>query len=83
MVDGGLSDASIRPNRIIAVSLRNSMLSLERARAVVDVVTRELLTPYGLRKLSPLDPYRNVFTAPSRQTGDGRDNLQASFPHNA
>jgi glycogen debranching enzyme len=56
VVDGGLSDASIRPNQIIAVSLRNSMLSLERARAVVDVVTRELLTPYGLRTLSPLDP---------------------------
>jgi glycogen debranching enzyme len=31
------------------------MLSLERARSIVDVVTRELLTPYGLRTLSPLD----------------------------
>jgi glycogen debranching enzyme len=31
------------------------MLSIEHARAVVDVVARDLLTPYGLRTLSPLD----------------------------
>jgi glycogen debranching enzyme len=48
-------DASIRPNQILAVSLHHSMLSLERARAVVEVVSRELLTPYGLRTLSPAD----------------------------
>jgi predicted glycogen debranching enzyme len=56
VVDTELPDASIRPNQILAVGLRHSMLSLDRARAVVDVVARELLTPYGLRTLSPLDP---------------------------
>jgi len=55
VVNGASADASIRPNQILAVSLPHSMLSLERARAVVDVVARELLTPYGLRTLSPLD----------------------------
>ena len=55
--DDGLPDASIRPNQIFAASLRHTMLSMEHARAVVDVVARELLTPYGLRTLSPLDPH--------------------------
>jgi len=49
-------DASIRPNQIFAVSLHHSMLDPERARKVVAVVERELLTPRGLRTLSPRDP---------------------------
>jgi len=55
VVNGGTPDASIRPNQIFAVSLPYTMLPLERARAVVEVVQRELLTPYGLRTLSPAD----------------------------
>jgi glycogen debranching enzyme len=56
VVNGGPPDASIRPNQIFAVSLHHSMLSPDRAEAVVNVVRRELLTPYGLRTLSPQDP---------------------------
>ena len=55
-VVNGTSDARIRPNQIFAVSLPHSMLSQERALAVVETVQRELLTPYGLRTLSPRDP---------------------------
>jgi predicted glycogen debranching enzyme len=51
----GKGDSTIRPNQILAVSLMHSMLSKERAKAVVDVVERELLTPYGLRSLSSAD----------------------------
>ena len=56
VVNGGPPDASIRPNQILAASLHYSMLSPERARAVVETVERELLTPVGLRTLSPSDP---------------------------
>jgi predicted glycogen debranching enzyme len=56
VTNGGPPDPSIRPNQIIAVSLTHSMLPSDRAAAVVDVVERELLTPYGLRSLSPVDP---------------------------
>jgi len=63
----GMLDASIRPNQILAVSLHHSLLSLERARAVVEVVSRELLTPYGLRTLSPAD---RLYTG--RYEGDPR-----------
>ncbi|MEO7653720.1 MAG: amylo-alpha-1,6-glucosidase [Bryobacteraceae bacterium] len=67
VVDGNHKDGSVRPNQIIAVSLAYTMISPERARAVVSTVQRELLTPYGLRSLSPADPrYR------SRYEGDGR-----------
>ncbi|HEX4604358.1 MAG TPA: amylo-alpha-1,6-glucosidase [Candidatus Angelobacter sp.] len=56
VVNGGAPDASMRPNQIFAVSLHYSMLPQERARAVVETVERELLTPVGLRTLSPADP---------------------------
>lgn len=55
-IDKDTRDGSIRPNQIFAVSLFYSMLSPERARSVVQVVSRDLLTPYGLRSLSPKDP---------------------------
>jgi predicted glycogen debranching enzyme len=54
--DDGSPDPSVRPNQIFAVSLRHSMLANDRQAAVLDVVERELLTPYGLRSLSPRDP---------------------------
>ncbi len=55
VVNGGPPDGSIRPNQIFAVSLRHSMLSEERARAVVEKVEKELLTPVGLRTLNRSD----------------------------
>jgi predicted glycogen debranching enzyme len=49
-------DPALRPNQIFTVSLPDSPLSREQQRAVVDVCGRHLLTPYGLRSLSPDDP---------------------------
>ena len=49
-------DHAIRPNQIIAVSLPHTMLDSAKAARVVDMVQWELLTPYGLRTLSPRDP---------------------------
>jgi predicted glycogen debranching enzyme len=48
-------DTSLRPNQIFAVSLGSNLLDPDRARAVVDTCSRELLTPVGLRSLSPSD----------------------------
>ena len=48
-------DASIRPNQVFAISLANSMVSTSRAKSILRVVERELLTPRGLRTLSPND----------------------------
>lgn len=46
-------DWSVRPNMIFAVSLPYSPLTRLQKRAVLDYVTKELLTPKGLRSLSP------------------------------
>jgi predicted glycogen debranching enzyme len=56
VVDGENRDASIRPNQIFAASLTYSMLDESRARAVIDKVEAELLTPVGLRTLARSDP---------------------------
>jgi predicted glycogen debranching enzyme len=67
VLDGNNRDSSIRPNQIFAVSLPHSMLPLDKARRVVEVVERELLTPYGLRSLAPGDPhYRGRYEGDQR-----------------
>jgi predicted glycogen debranching enzyme len=55
VIDARESDASVRPNQIFAVSLTHTMLSRQKARKVVEKVESELLTPVGLRSLSPRD----------------------------
>jgi glycogen debranching enzyme len=49
-------DAALRPNQLVAVAFAPELLGPERSKAVVDACSRELLTPVGLRTLSPRDP---------------------------
>jgi len=55
VVINGQRDGSVRPNQIFAASLHYSMLSIGQAQKVVEKVEAELLTPVGLRSLSPKD----------------------------
>jgi predicted glycogen debranching enzyme len=55
-IGDGFKNDAVRPNQIFAMSLTYPILEHARWRTVVDVVERELLTPYGLRTLSPLHP---------------------------
>jgi glycogen debranching enzyme len=58
VVDGpGGDDSAVRPNQLLAVSLPEAPLTGDdaAARAVVGICARELLTPLGLRSLSPGD----------------------------
>ena len=52
-VDGNMVDWSVRPNMVFVVAFDYSPLSKEQKRSVLDICTRELLTPKGLRSLSP------------------------------
>ncbi len=52
-VDGTYAEPSVRPNMAIAIGLDYSPLDRRQRKGVLDVVTRELLTPKGLRTLSP------------------------------
>jgi len=63
------ADASLRPNQIFAVSLPFSPpLSPHQQKSIVDVVRRELVTPYGLRTLNIRNSdYKGTYTGPPRQ----------------
>jgi predicted glycogen debranching enzyme len=52
VVQGTARDATIRPNQIFAVSLPYSPLDAAQQKSVLDVVTKHLLTPVGLRSLA-------------------------------
>ncbi len=52
-VNGTYTDLSVRPNMVIAAGMDYSPLDRRQRKRVLDVVTRELLTPKGLRTLSP------------------------------
>ena len=52
-VNGTYADPSVRPNMAIAIGMDYSPLDRRQRKSVLDVVTRELLTPKGLRTLSP------------------------------
>ena len=52
-VNGHHADLAVRPNMAIAIGLDYSPLDRRQRKGVLDVVTRELLTPKGLRTLSP------------------------------
>lgn len=59
---GGWLDASVRPNQIYAVAVPYSPLDLDDQPSVVESVRDSLLTPYGLRTLSPRNPsYRGNY----------------------
>ena len=64
-------DGSLRPNQLLAVSLPHSPLSAERQRSIVDTCARHLLTPHGLRSLSPDDKAYIGRYAGDRRKRDG------------
>ena len=67
-VDGNMIDWSVRPNMIFAVALDYSPLSQEQKKGVLDICTRELLTPKGLRSLSPKSGgYNPMYVGPQSQ----------------
>jgi predicted glycogen debranching enzyme len=51
------NDPSVRPNQVIALALKYPVLAEEKWKPVLELVKKELLTPVGLRSLSPRDKY--------------------------
>lgn len=77
----GTADGAVRPNQIFAVGgLRLTLLEGGRARSVVALVERELLTPLGLRTLAPGSPgYRGRFSG-SVEWRDGAYHQGTAWP---
>jgi len=62
------ADASIRPNALIALAIDPDLFDTWQARSILDRVRSELLTPRGLRSLSPQDPrYIGNFSGSSEE----------------
>ena len=55
VIDGNFKDATLRPNQLFAISLPYPLIQEEQAIAVIKIVKEKLLTPVGLRSLSPGD----------------------------
>jgi len=67
-VDGGdKNDPSCRPNQLFAISLDHPVLDPKHWKSVVEVVEKKLVTPVGLRTLSPDSPdYKPIYAGDLR-----------------
>lgn len=66
-VDGAMMDWSVRPNQLFAIAFDYSPLDLKERKGVLDICTKELLTPKGIRSLSPKSGgYRPVYEGSER-----------------
>lgn len=52
-VNGAYTELSVRPNMVVAVGVDHTPLDRRQRKRILDFITRELLTPKGLRTLSP------------------------------
>ena len=67
-VDGTNVDWSVRPNMIFACAFDYSPLDAKQKKGVLDLCTKELLTPKGLRTLSPKSGgYNPMYVGPQVQ----------------
>jgi predicted glycogen debranching enzyme len=69
--DPGSFDVSCRPNQLFAISLDHPVLDQSRWESVVGVAEEKLLTPLGLRSLSPDDPEYKPMYAGDLRSRDG------------
>ena len=67
-VDGLYVDWSVRPNMLFAVSLDYSPLDRQQKRKILNIITKELLTPKGVRTLSPKsEGYCPYYVGPQKE----------------
>ena len=67
-VDGNMMSWEVRPNMVFAVAFDYSPLDAKQKKSVLDFCTKELLTPKGLRSLSPKSgSYNPMYTGPQQQ----------------
>ncbi len=69
-VEGGYIDWSVRPNMLMAVALDYSPLDRSQKRTVLNIITKELLTPKGIRSLSPKSEGYKPYYLGSQQERD-------------
>ncbi|MBR4758510.1 MAG: glycogen debranching enzyme family protein [Bacteroidaceae bacterium] len=67
-VDGNMMSWEVRPNMIFPVAFDYSPLDAKQKKTILDFCTKELLTPKGLRSLSPKSgAYNPMYVGPQQQ----------------
>ena len=67
-VDGQMADWSVRPNQLLGIALDFCPLNIKERKSVLDICTKELVTPKGIRSLSPKSGgYTPLYTGPQSQ----------------
>ena len=67
-VDGNMMSWEVRPNMVFAVAFDYSPLDAKQKKSILDFCTKELLTPKGLRSLSPKSgAYNPMYVGPQTQ----------------
>ena len=67
-VDGQMMDWSVRPNQLFAIAFDFSPLDMKERKSVLDICTKELVTPKGIRSLSPKSGgYNPMYVGPQSQ----------------
>lgn len=70
-IDGEFTEDALRPNQILAIGMPFAVLDKQRWKPVLDIVKEKLLTPFGLRSLSPDHPCY----MPHYRGGEGARNI--------
>jgi predicted glycogen debranching enzyme len=79
-VHGDITDWTVRPNQVLAASLPYSPLNNEIKQKILEVITSELLTPKGLRTLSPKNQsYRGIYEG-DRSSRDTTAHQGSAYP---
>ena len=79
-VDGDHHEVSVRPNMLFAVALPYSPLDEIQKKMVLDMSTKELLTPKGLRTLSPHSQNYHGWCGGNQETRDNAAFQGAVYP---
>ncbi|MDR0507150.1 MAG: amylo-alpha-1,6-glucosidase [Dysgonamonadaceae bacterium] len=79
-IDGNYVDWSVRPNMLLAISLDYSPLSRSQKREALNVATRELLTPKGIRSLSPKSEGYHPYYVGTQRERDLAYHQGAAYP---
>jgi len=60
--DNEMRNMEVRPNMVMAASLPYTMLTIDQMKRMLDIVSRMLVTPRGLRTLSPSEEgYKGLY----------------------
>ena len=80
-IEGAWSDASVRPNALIALAIDPGLFEPWQAAAIVARVRHDLLTSRGIRTLSPQDPDYQGYHEGGLEQREGSSHQGSVWPH--